>query len=164
MPDGMIPTSIQVVSKRRVTRCQVICARQMSLTCFKTGLTWRSPPTSAGTAFATPPPWRSHSDITAATEARPTAPQLFFSVDEVRTELRWLHSSKVARPDDVCPRPLKKGAAQLVEPLLTLFNLSLKSGRTPDLFKKKHHVLCWYPWWDNRLRLMTKDRWPRHHT
>lgn len=135
MPDGMVPTSIQVVSKRRGTSCQVICARRMSLTCFKTGLTRRFPPTSAGTAFATPPPSRSHSDITAATEARPTGPQLFFTVDEVGTELRWLHSSEIACPDDVCPRPLKKCAAQLVEPLLTLFNLSPKSGRTPDLWK-----------------------------
>lgn len=62
----------------------------------------------------------------------PTSP---ISADQVRTELRRLHPRKAAGPDRVCPRLLRACAAELGHPLQQVYNLSLRLGRVPSLWK-----------------------------
>ncbi|XP_035812432.2 uncharacterized protein LOC118471519 [Amphiprion ocellaris] len=54
---------------------------------------------------------------------------------QVTTELLHLHPRKAAGPDQVCPRLLKTCAAELGGPLQQVYNLSLRLGRVPSLWK-----------------------------
>ncbi|CAM4691197.1 unnamed protein product [Leuciscus chuanchicus] len=54
---------------------------------------------------------------------------------QVRGELSRLRPGKAAGPDRVCPRLLKACAAKLAEPLQHVFNLSLRLGKVPTLWK-----------------------------
>ena len=60
---------------------------------------------------------------------------LSLTIEEVRAELRRLHTGKAAGPDGVCPKLLKDCATQLAEPLHNLFNLSLQTEKVPVLWK-----------------------------
>ncbi|KAI4904812.1 hypothetical protein NFI96_000060 [Prochilodus magdalenae] len=76
------------------------------------------------------------SDLTCSTTEAHTSPLLHtFTADQVRGELRRLHTRKAAGPDRVCPRLLKSCAAELGAPLQHIFNLSLCLGRVPTLWK-----------------------------
>ncbi|KAI4882171.1 hypothetical protein NFI96_021733, partial [Prochilodus magdalenae] len=76
------------------------------------------------------------SDLTCSTTEAHTSPLLHtFTTDQVRGELRRLHTRKAAGPDRVCPRLLKSCAAELGAPLQHIFNLSLRLGRVPTLWK-----------------------------
>ncbi|KAI4890783.1 hypothetical protein NFI96_007798 [Prochilodus magdalenae] len=75
-------------------------------------------------------------DLTCSTTEAHTSPLLHtFTADQVRGELRRLHTRKAAGPDRVCPRLLKSCAAELGAPLQHIFNLSLRLGRVPTLWK-----------------------------
>ncbi|KAI5613862.1 hypothetical protein C0J50_9197, partial [Silurus asotus] len=54
---------------------------------------------------------------------------------QVRRELKKLKTRKAAGPDGLCPRPLKTCADELGGPLQHLFNLSLRLGIIPTLWK-----------------------------
>ncbi|KAI4892824.1 hypothetical protein NFI96_004611 [Prochilodus magdalenae] len=74
-------------------------------------------------------------DLTCSTTEAHTSPLLHtFTADQVRGELRRLHTRKAAGPDRVCPRLLKSCAAELGAPLQHIFNLSLRLGRVPTLW------------------------------
>ncbi|KAI4872034.1 hypothetical protein NFI96_006517 [Prochilodus magdalenae] len=76
------------------------------------------------------------SDLTCSTTEAHTSPLLHtFTADQVRGELRRFHTEKAAGPDRVCPRLLKSCAAELGAPLQHIFNLSLRLGRVPTLWK-----------------------------
>ena len=76
------------------------------------------------------------SDLICSTAAaRPSPPLHIFTADQVRGELRKLHTRKAAGSDKVCPRLLKSCAAELGAPLQHIFNLSLRLGRVPTLWK-----------------------------
>ena len=94
-------------------------------------------PSTSPASAPSPTPASPHcsSPNTAATTPIPPSSPPFFSVDEVRMELRRLRSGKAAGPDDVCPMLLKVCADQLAEPLQRLFNLSLSIGRVLVLWK-----------------------------
>ncbi|KAG5279123.1 hypothetical protein AALO_G00106350 [Alosa alosa] len=55
--------------------------------------------------------------------------------DQVRAQLKKLRINKAAGPDRLCPRLLKACAAELGEPLKHIFNLSLRLGQVPSLWK-----------------------------
>ncbi|KAI4891862.1 hypothetical protein NFI96_004691 [Prochilodus magdalenae] len=75
-------------------------------------------------------------DLTCSTTEAHTSPLLHtFTADQVRGELRRLHTRKAAGPDRVCPRLLKSCAAELGAPLQHIFNLSLCLGRVPTLWR-----------------------------
>ncbi|KAI4888279.1 hypothetical protein NFI96_012150 [Prochilodus magdalenae] len=75
-------------------------------------------------------------DLTCSTTEAHTSPLLHtFTADQVRGELRRLHTRKAAGPDRVCPRLLKSCAAELGAPLQHIFSLSLRLGRVPTLWK-----------------------------
>ena len=57
------------------------------------------------------------------------------TADQVRSGLKRLNPRKAAGPDKVCPRLLKTCAVELGEPLRYLFDLSLRLGRAPTLWK-----------------------------
>ncbi|KAI4890987.1 hypothetical protein NFI96_031382 [Prochilodus magdalenae] len=76
------------------------------------------------------------SDLTCSTTEAHTSPLLHtFTADQIRGELRRLHTRKAAGPDRVCLRLLKSCAAELGAPLQHIFNLSLRLGRVPTLWK-----------------------------
>ncbi|KAI4903828.1 hypothetical protein NFI96_000292 [Prochilodus magdalenae] len=95
---------------------------------------------AGSTVNKAPAPPFSHlllSDLRCSTSTEaPTSPPLHtFTADQVRGELRRLHTRKAAGPDRVCPRLLKSGAVELGAPLQHIFNLSLRLGRVPTLWK-----------------------------
>ncbi|KAK0152203.1 hypothetical protein N1851_006436 [Merluccius polli] len=53
----------------------------------------------------------------------------------VRGQLRGLRPGKAVGPDKVCPRLLKVCATELGEPLQYVFNLSLRLGKVPTMWK-----------------------------
>ena len=57
------------------------------------------------------------------------------TADQVRAELRRIRTRKACGPDKVCPRLLKACAVELGEPLQHVFNLSLRQGKVPALWK-----------------------------
>ncbi|XDV29127.1 hypothetical protein PO909_032280 [Leuciscus waleckii] len=59
----------------------------------------------------------------------------YFSMEEVRAELRRLRPGKSAGPDGIPPRLLKDCAAELAVPLHTLFNWSLQTSQVPKQWK-----------------------------
>ncbi|KAI4888322.1 hypothetical protein NFI96_008074 [Prochilodus magdalenae] len=76
------------------------------------------------------------SDLTSSTTEAHTSPLLHtFTADQVRGELRRLHTRKAVGPDRVCPRLLKSCATKLGAALQHIFNLSLRWGRVPTLWK-----------------------------
>lgn len=77
-----------------------------------------SPPAPSGHGLPSPPPH----------------PRLI-TADQVRGELRKIRPGKAAGPDKVCPRLLKACATELGAPLEHIFNLSLRLGRVPTLWK-----------------------------
>ena len=62
-------------------------------------------------------------------------PSPCITIDQVRGELRKIRPRKAAGPDKVPPRLLKTCAAELGEPLQHIFNLSLRLGKVPTLWK-----------------------------
>ena len=88
----------------------------------------------------TPPSPHCSSPNTTATTPIPPGSPPFFSVDEVRMELRRLRPGKAVGPDDVCPRLLRVCADQLAEPFQRLFNLRLQVEMVPVLWKTSYLV------------------------
>ncbi|KAJ8356950.1 hypothetical protein SKAU_G00197440 [Synaphobranchus kaupii] len=67
-------------------------------------------------------------------ETTPTiTPGLTITADQVKGELRKLHTGKAAGPDGISP--MVTCADELGDILAYLFNLSLKLGRVPELWK-----------------------------
>ena len=64
-----------------------------------------------------------------------TAPHLEITEDQVRKQLLHLNSRKGAGPDGLIPRVLKLCAYQLTPIITNLFNNSLESQTTPDIWK-----------------------------
>ncbi|XP_073668918.1 uncharacterized protein [Paramisgurnus dabryanus] len=64
-----------------------------------------------------------------------TQPLPFITAYQVKRELSRLRPGKAAGPDRVCPRLLKACAAELAVPLQHVFNLSLRLGKVPALWK-----------------------------
>ncbi|XP_068162187.1 uncharacterized protein [Antennarius striatus] len=65
----------------------------------------------------------------------PTTTETIITADLVTTTLRRLRPYKAAGPDKVSPRLLRACASELGGPLQQLFNLSLRLGRVPSLWK-----------------------------
>ena len=63
--------------------------------------------------------------------ARFTFDHLSVSPSDVYAELSALDTSKACGPDGICPRMLKKDAAELAILLAALFNKSLANGVLP---------------------------------
>ncbi|XDV33499.1 hypothetical protein PO909_003895 [Leuciscus waleckii] len=61
--------------------------------------------------------------------------KLSLTVNQVRGELRRLKMRKAAGPDGISPRLLRSCADQLCETLQYMFNLSLRLGQVPQLWK-----------------------------
>ena len=64
-----------------------------------------------------------------------TPPPLTLTVSQVRRQLTRINARKAAGPDNINPRVLKVAAEQLAVPLTSLFNLSLRTGKVPKLWK-----------------------------
>lgn len=63
------------------------------------------------------------------------SPPITITKNQVSRELRRLRPRKAVGPDKVCPRMLKACFGELGEPLQHDFNLSLKLGKVPVLWK-----------------------------
>ena len=68
-------------------------------------------------------------DITTKFELKPTTEDIVLKL------LKNINTSKEARTDNLLGRFLKDGAAILAKPVTKIYNLSIKSGIFPDLYK-----------------------------
>lgn len=62
------------------------------------------------------------------------------SVQDILSGLKGLDATKSAGPDEIPPVFMKKLAVELTSPLFWLFNMSLKSGKFPKIWKKSFLV------------------------
>jgi len=99
-----------------------------------------SPVSSTHHTSQTPPP--PLSPLLSCTSTEPsitmgssTLPPLSVTTDQVRRQLEKLHQRRAEGPDGISPRVLKTCATQLSGVLQRLFNLSLRLGEVPVLWK-----------------------------
>ena len=64
-----------------------------------------------------------------------TPSPLILTTEQVKCQLAKTNTRKAAGPDNINSRVLKVGAEQLAVPFTHLFNLSLRTGRVPRLWK-----------------------------
>lgn len=69
------------------------------------------------------------------TATTPSCPALAFTTSQVKNQLKKMKARKAAGPDGISPQLLKSCADQLCGIVQHMFNLSLKLGRVPRLWK-----------------------------
>ena len=67
---------------------------------------------------------------------RPTPPPPLISPGEVRKSLNKINTTKATHPSDIPPKIIKEFALELTEPLTHIFNVSLREGVFPAIWKQ----------------------------
>ena len=65
----------------------------------------------------------------------PTLKSIYISDEDVKDSISLLKTNKAPGPDVISPKLIKEGANQLISPLRTLLNKSLRLQHFPDPWK-----------------------------